>query len=79
MDLRINRLEINNFKGIKHQVLELGGKNTLIKGQNGAGKSTCGSALGWIISDTDIELLKRKAWEYIFLADFNRANLRFRR
>ena len=58
MDLRINRLEINNFKGIKHQVLELGGKNTLIKGQNGAGKSTCGSALGWIISDTDIELNK---------------------
>ena len=58
MRLVLRRLEISNFKGIKHKVIEFGDKVTLVKGQNGCGKSTVGSCLSFIISDTDIELNK---------------------
>lgn len=56
--LTLRKLEISNFRGIKHKVIEFGDKVNLIKGQNGSGKSSVGSCLSWILSDTDIELNK---------------------
>lgn len=58
MELKLKKLDISNFKGIKQKVIEFSGNKSLIMGQNGSGKTTCGSALSWIISDTDIELNK---------------------
>lgn len=38
--MKINSLELENFGGIKHQILDLDGKTTVFFGINGAGKST---------------------------------------
>ena len=58
MDLRIKKISLENFKGIKNKEIVLDGKNALIKGCNGAGKSTVGSALAFVISSADLELNK---------------------
>lgn len=38
--MKIKSLELENFRGVKHQLLDLNGKTTVIFGINGAGKST---------------------------------------
>lgn len=58
MKLKIKTISLSNFKGIKNKELNFDSDKVLIKGQNGAGKTTIGSALSWIISDCDLELNK---------------------
>jgi len=38
--MKIKILELENFKGIKHETFHLNGKNTVFFGMNGTGKST---------------------------------------
>ena len=57
MKLELTKIVLDNFKGVKHQELTFDG-NTLIKGQNGAGKSTVATAWLWLFTDTDITLVK---------------------
>lgn len=57
MRLEIKRILLDNFKGCSHREIELKG-NTLIKGENGSGKSTIASAVMWLLADTDSNLSK---------------------
>ena len=45
--MKLERIEIQNFKGFKNLDLELDGKNTVIFGVNGTGKSTILSAINY--------------------------------
>lgn len=49
MDLRIERLKIRNFMGIHEQDLDFGGKDAIIRGDNGTGKTTIKSAFSWLL------------------------------
>ena len=57
MNMKIKTISLSNFRGIKNKTIELDG-NTVIKGENGTGKSTFGMALGWVFADSDLELVK---------------------
>lgn len=52
MILKINRLEITNFKGIQHAVYEFGIK-TSIFGRNASGKSSIVDAYCWLLFNKD--------------------------
>lgn len=45
MHLRLNKLTIENFAGIKEQSFEFNGHNSKIYGANGTGKTTTATAL----------------------------------
>lgn len=47
MELKIRKIELTNFKGIQHKVVELNG-NAKVLGQNGAGKSTLADSFYFI-------------------------------
>lgn len=47
--MKIKELTIENFKGVKHLQIALNGKNALIKGCNGSGKSTIADAISWCL------------------------------
>lgn len=47
MELKIRKIELTNFKGIQHKVVELNG-NANVLGQNGAGKSTLADSFYFI-------------------------------
>lgn len=53
MDIRLNRLELKNFKGVKDYRLEIEGKNATVKGNNGVGKTTQYDAFLWLLFDKD--------------------------
>lgn len=57
MKLKINRIVLDNFRGATHKEIEFDG-NMVIKGQNGSGKSTVFSAVTWLFTDTDSNLVK---------------------
>ena len=51
--MRISRIKIENFKGIKSMELNLEGKNAEIRGANGTGKSTISDAINWLLFGKD--------------------------
>ena len=53
--MRLDRLEIKNFKGIESQEFNFSGKDACIYGENGAGKSTIGHAFQWLMTGLDPE------------------------
>ena len=53
MELRLQSLEITDFKGVRHFVFEPDGRNATISGPNGAGKSTVLDALTWLLFGKD--------------------------
>lgn len=54
MKMRLLKLRVKNFKGIKEFVLDTnGGKNTNIYGDNGTGKTTIFDAFTWLLFDKD--------------------------
>lgn len=56
MQIKLNFLEIENFKGIKHFRLDLGGESAIIQGKNGTGKTTVADAFYWLMTDQDSNL-----------------------
>ena len=53
MELRLQSLEIADFKGVRHFVFDPNGRNATISGPNGAGKSTVLDALTWLLFGKD--------------------------
>ncbi len=51
--LHLIRLELRNFKGVKHAVLEADGDDMRISGKNGQGKTTFADAYFWLWTDKD--------------------------
>ena len=49
--MRVNRLHLENFKGVKNLSVEADGRDIVIYGPNGSGKSTVGDALFWLLFD----------------------------
>ncbi|KKN77252.1 hypothetical protein LCGC14_0362300 [marine sediment metagenome] len=52
MDIHLNNISIENFKGIKSFGTEFNG-NTIIKGENGSGKTTVYDAFLWLLFSKD--------------------------
>ncbi len=55
MHLRLNKLTIENFAGIKEQIFEFDGYNSKIYGANGSGKTTTATALQWLLFDKGLD------------------------
>jgi DNA repair exonuclease SbcCD ATPase subunit len=53
MELKLNKLNIENFKGIKSFVFAPDGENAVIKAENGAGKTTLYDAFLWLLFGKD--------------------------
>lgn len=53
MEIRLNKLTLENFKGVSNFTLEVSGKNALIQGENGAGKTTCMDGFLWLMFNKD--------------------------
>lgn len=53
MNLRINRLLLQNFKGIKSLEIDAGGENLTIYGDNATGKTTVFDAFMWLLFNKD--------------------------
>lgn len=53
MDIRLNFIRLQNFKGIKDFTLKTEGKNVSIYGDNGAGKTTQFDAFLWLLFNKD--------------------------
>lgn len=51
--MKIETLQIQNFKGIKDIDLDLSGRSATILGTNGAGKTTIADAWGWLWTEKD--------------------------
>jgi len=49
MEIKLNKLTIENFKGIKSFEVELEGDNAVITAENGAGKTTIYDAFLWLL------------------------------
>ena len=49
--MRILSLKMENFRGIKELEIDFRGYDTDIYGANGAGKTTVGNAICWLIMD----------------------------
>lgn len=55
MDLKLNKLTLENFAGISKQEFEIDGQNARIYGANATGKTTTATALQWLLFDKDLE------------------------
>ncbi len=53
MNMTIKALEVNHFKGIAHVLLELDGRNAVISGRNGTGKTSVCDAYLWMLFGKD--------------------------
>lgn len=53
--MKLERMELTNFQGIKSFAFEPKGKNTVIRGTNAAGKTTLFSAFKWLLFDKDAQ------------------------
>lgn len=58
MKLQIRSIKLENFKGAKHKEIVLDGQSARLCGENGSGKSTIATAVSWVISDCDYNLVK---------------------
>lgn len=56
MELIINKIIGDNFKGKSHIEVELHYPNTSITGENGSGKTTIKDMVSWVLADTDSTL-----------------------
>lgn len=64
-EIRLTKLVLNNFKGLKWLELDAGGKSLSVYGDNGTGKTTIADAFSWLLfgkdsagrSDFDIKTL----------------------
>ena len=53
MEIKIKRLRLRNFKGVREADYYFGGKNATIEGPNGSGKSTVFDAFTWLLFGKD--------------------------
>lgn len=53
MEIKLLKLSLKNFKGIKELVINFAGKNTNIYGKNATGKTTIFDAFKWLFFDKD--------------------------
>ena len=51
--MKIQKLKIENFKGIKTQEIDFDGENVAIYGENEVGKTTIADAIHWVLFDKD--------------------------
>ncbi|EAC8477260.1 hypothetical protein JH67_02880 [Listeria monocytogenes] len=51
--IELKKIELENFKGIKHLIVDFGEKETNIFGSNGTGKTTILDAFTWLLFDKD--------------------------
>ena len=56
MDLRIKSITLENFKGVREKTINLDGKNVIISGQNGVGKTSVADAYFWVFNNTNYVL-----------------------
>lgn len=54
MQIKLNKLSISNFGGIKDEVFDFEGKDAKIYGSNASGKTTTATALQWLLFDKDL-------------------------
>jgi len=55
MQLKLNKLVMENFAGFKNQTFEFNGQDADIFGQNGTGKTTTATALQWLLFDKGLD------------------------
>lgn len=65
--VRINRLTLTNFKGVKSFSIEMNGSNALIYGDNATGKTTLFDSFLWLLFDKDSQ--NKKDFEIKTLKD----------
>lgn len=53
MEIKLLKLILTNFKGIRDLVLEPNGRDMRIMGNNGVGKTSCADGFCWLVSDKD--------------------------
>lgn len=53
MDIRIKRITLENFKGVRAGAIDFDGQNALVEGENGTGKSTIFDAFTWLLFGKD--------------------------
>ena len=53
MEIKLNRLHLENFKGLMIFTLSLDGKDAVIRGDNGTGKSTLMDGFIWLLFNKD--------------------------
>ena len=53
MEIRINKLRMRNFKGVRSAEYDFAGQNARIEGPNGSGKSTVFDAFTWLLFGKD--------------------------
>lgn len=56
--MKLIKLELENFKGIKSASFDFSGKSCAIRGANGTGKSTIADAFSWILTDKPMSGVK---------------------
>lgn len=53
MNIKLKKLKIENFKGIKKFSMDFEGKNVNVYGDNATGKTTLVDAFQWVLFDKD--------------------------
>ncbi|WP_203262997.1 AAA family ATPase [Staphylococcus epidermidis] len=53
--LKIKKISIENFAGLKNQIFEFNGNDARVYGANGTGKTTTATALQWILFDKGLD------------------------
>lgn len=52
-EIKLSRMELRNFKGIREFTLDINGLNASVFGENGTGKTTLNDAFLWVLFDRD--------------------------
>ena len=53
--LKIKKISIENFAGLKNQIFEFNGNDVRVYGANGTGKTTTATALQWLLFDKGLD------------------------
>ena len=72
MKIKLNKLVIKSFKGIDKFVLEIGGENASVIGENATGKTSLADSFYWLLTDQNLE---RKAKFGIIKNGYDRAEI----